>query len=185
MTTSPDPVDRTVSSRHQGRLTHQAEDGRARMVDVGEKPETERTAVAEGQLCMAAATFDALRTGRTPKGDPLQVARIAGIQAAKRTADLIPLCHPLPLTQVDVELDLDATLPGVRARVTARVRGRTGVEMEALTAVAVALLTVYDMVKAVDRGLVIEGVRLLSKQGGRSGTWHANQTEHDSQESEA
>ncbi|HUF51038.1 MAG TPA: cyclic pyranopterin monophosphate synthase MoaC [Longimicrobiales bacterium] len=155
------------------RLTHQAEDGRARMVDVGDKAETERVAVAEGALRMARATFDAMRAGRTAKGDPLVVAQIAGIQAAKRTSELIPLCHPLPLTHVDVQLDADAALPGVRARVTARVRGRTGVELEALTAVSVALLTAYDMLKALDREMVIEHVRLLSKEGGRSGTWTA------------
>jgi cyclic pyranopterin monophosphate synthase len=154
-------------------LTHQAEDGRARMVDVSDKPETQRVAVAEGLLRMGAATLDALVAGQTPKGDPLLVAQLAGIQAAKRTADLIPLCHPLPLTQVDVELHVDATLPGVRARATARVRGRTGVEMEALTAVAVALLTAYDMLKAVDRGMTIEEIRVAHKAGGRSGSWSA------------
>jgi cyclic pyranopterin monophosphate synthase len=158
-------------SGHGGRLTHQAEDGRPRMVDVGDKSETGRVAVAEGVLRMAPATFSALRDGRTPKGDPLLVAQIAGIQAAKRTADLIPLCHPLPLTQIDVDVAADASVPGVRVTATARVRGRTGVEMEALTAVAVALLTAYDMVKALDRGLSIEGVRLLSKEGGRGGPW--------------
>lgn len=158
-----------------GRLTHQTEDGRARMVDVGGKPETERTAVAEGRLRTAPDTLRALREGRTPKGDPLVVAQIAGIQAAKRTADLIPLCHPLPLTQVDVELEADESLPGVTARATTRVRGRTGVEMEALVAVNVALLTVYDMLKAVDRAMVIEQVRLVAKEGGRSGTWHAEE----------
>jgi cyclic pyranopterin monophosphate synthase len=141
------------------------------MVDVGDKAETERAAVASGVLRMAPATFDALRAGRTPKGDPLVVAQIAGIQAAKRTAELIPLCHPLALTQVDVVLEPDAALPGVRATATARLRGRTGVEMEALTAVSVALLTAYDMLKAVDREMVIDEVRLLRKQGGRSGTW--------------
>jgi cyclic pyranopterin monophosphate synthase len=164
-----------TSSTEAGRLTHQAEDGRARMVDVGEKAETERAAVAEGRIVMGQATFAALQAGRTPKGDPLQVAQIAGIQGAKRTADLVPLCHPLPLTQVDVELSLDEALPGVRARATTRVRGRTGVEMEALTAVSIALLTVYDMVKSLDRELRIEGIRLLSKTGGRSGTWQADE----------
>jgi cyclic pyranopterin monophosphate synthase len=163
-----------TSSSTSARLTHQADDGRARMVDVGEKPETERVAVAEGRIVMARSTFTALEAGRTAKGDPLQVAQIAGIQGAKRTADLVPLCHPLPLTQVDVELSLDGELPGVRAQATTRVRGRTGVEMEALTAVTVALLTVYDMVKAVDRELRIEGIRLLSKSGGRSGHWQAD-----------
>jgi cyclic pyranopterin monophosphate synthase len=157
-------------TRH-GALTHQADDGRARMVDVGDKAETERIAVAEGVLRMARTTFDAMRAGRTPKGDPLVVAQIAGIAGAKRTADLIPLCHPLQLTQVDVELDADETLPGVRARATVRVRGRTGVEMEALTAVSVALLAAYDMLKAVDRGMMLDGVRVVRKEGGRSGSW--------------
>jgi len=152
-------------------LTHQAPDGRARMVDVGEKPDTERVAVAEGFLRMAPATFDAMRAGRTKKGDPLIVAQIAGIQGAKRTSDLIPLCHPLALTQVDVVLEPVAELPGVRATATTRVRGKTGVEMEALTAVSVALLTVYDMLKAVDRDMSIERVQVLSKEGGRSGAW--------------
>ncbi|HEX6308616.1 MAG TPA: cyclic pyranopterin monophosphate synthase MoaC [Longimicrobiales bacterium] len=155
------------------RLTHQAEDGRARMVDVGGKAETERVAVATGTLRMAADTLIALREGRAPKGDPLLVAQVAGIQAAKRTAELIPLCHPLALTQVDVQLEPDAAVPGVRARAEVRVRGRTGVEMEALTAVSVALLTVYDMLKAVDRGMTIGDVRVTAKEGGRSGAWHA------------
>ena len=152
-------------------LTHQDEAGRPRMVDVGDKPETHRTAVAEGLIRMAPATLDALDAGRTPKGDPLVVAQLAGIQGAKRTSDLIPLCHPLPLTSVDVELAPDPDLPGVRAVASARVTGRTGVEMEALTAVSVALLTVYDMLKGVDRSMRIEGVRLLEKRGGQSGDW--------------
>jgi cyclic pyranopterin monophosphate synthase len=149
-------------------LTHQDEAGRPRMVDVGGKVESRRAAVAEGVIRMAPAALEALRDGRTPKGDPLLVAQIAGIQAAKRTSDLIPLCHPLPLTSVDVELAPDAELPGVRAIARARVTGRTGVEMEALTAVSVALLTVYDMLKAIDPGMKIDGVRLLEKTGGRS-----------------
>jgi cyclic pyranopterin monophosphate synthase len=157
-----------------GRLTHQAEDGRARMVDVGDKAETERVAVAEGLLRMARSTFDAMRAGRTPKGDPLVVAQIAGIQGAKRTSELVPLCHPLQLTQVDVELEPVESLPGVRARGTVRVRGRTGVEMEALAAVSVALLAAYDMLKAMDRGMTIEGIRVVSKAGGRSGAWTAD-----------
>jgi cyclic pyranopterin phosphate synthase len=143
------------------------------MVDVGEKSETERVAIAEGELRMQRTTFQALREGRTPKGDPLIVAQIAGIQGGKRTADLIPLCHPLSLTQLDVELDADGELPGIRARATARVRGRTGVEMEALTAVSVALLAAYDMLKALDRTMVIDHVRVVSKEGGRSGSWNA------------
>lgn len=158
------------------RLTHQDAEGRARMVDVGGKAETRRVAVAEGHLRMAAGTLDALRANRVPKGDPLLVAQIAGIQAAKRTADLIPLCHPLPLTAVRVELEVDAELPGVRARATAEVFGRTGVEMEALTAVSVALLAAYDMLKAIDRGMRIEGIRLIEKSGGRSGDWRADTT---------
>jgi cyclic pyranopterin phosphate synthase len=162
-----------------GRLTHQAEDGRARMVDVGDKAGTDRVAVAEGVLRMRAETLDALEEGRTPKGDPLLVAQIAGIQAAKKTADLIPLCHPLMLSQVDVQLEADASIPGVRARAVARVHGRTGVEMEALTAVSVSLLTVYDMLKAVDRGMVMEDVRLLAKEGGRSGSWRADAANTD------
>jgi cyclic pyranopterin monophosphate synthase len=160
-----------TSSPGSNRLTHLAEDGRARMVDVGGKAETQRVAIAEGVLRMAPATFEALRDGRTPKGDPLLVAQIAGVQAAKRTAELIPLCHPLPLTQVDVQVDADPSLPGVRVRATTRVHGRTGVEMEALTAVSVALLTAYDMLKAVDRNLRIDGIRLLGKEGGRTGSW--------------
>jgi cyclic pyranopterin phosphate synthase len=135
-------------------LTHQDPTGRPRMVDVGEKPETRRTAVAEGVVRMQPGTLRALEDGRT--------------------ADLIPLCHPLPLTSVDLELAPDPELPGVRAVATARVTGRTGVEMEALTAVSVALLTVYDMLKAVDRRMHIEGIRLLEKSGGRSGDWSAD-----------
>ncbi len=143
------------------------------MVDVGAKLETERVAVAEGVLVMAAATLAAMRAGKTPKGDPLVVAQVAGIQAAKRTSELIPLCHPLALTSVDVVLEAEDALPGVRATATARVRGRTGVEMEALTAVSVALLTAYDMLKGIDRGMEIRGVRLMRKAGGRSGEWVA------------
>jgi len=143
------------------------------MVDVGAKLETERVAVAEGVLVMAAATLAAMRAGTTPKGDPLVVAQVAGIQAAKRTSELIPLCHPLALTSVDVVLEAEDALPGVRATATARVRGRTGVEMEALTAVSVALLTAYDMLKGIDRGMEIRGVRLMRKAGGRSGEWVA------------
>jgi cyclic pyranopterin phosphate synthase len=152
-------------------LTHQDASGRARMVDVGAKAETERTAIATGHLRMQPETLAALREGRTPKGDPLIVAQIAGVQGAKRTSDLIPLCHGLPLTQADVILEPDDTIPGVRATATTKVVARTGVEMEALTAVSVALLTLYDMLKAIDRGMQIEGVRLVRKEGGRSGIW--------------
>lgn len=161
----------------QSALTHVGPDGRPRMVDVGAKAETERSATVVGALRMAPATLAALREGRTPKGDPLLVAQVAGIQAAKRTADLVPMCHPLALTQVEVALEPDDAVPGVRVRATVRVRGRTGVEMEALTAASVALLTVYDMVKALDRGMVIEGVRVTHKAGGRSGDWSTPDTD--------
>lgn len=172
-----------MSSNARIALTHLAEDGRARMVDVGDKAETERMAIAEGVLRMLPATLAALESGRTPKGDPLAVAQVAGIQAAKRTADLIPLCHPLALTQVDLKLEPDEGIPGVRVRATVRMRGRTGVEMEALTAVSVALLTVYDMLKAVDREMVIEGVRVLAKEGGRSGAWRTGSADVDDRRS--
>ncbi|MFP4623709.1 MAG: cyclic pyranopterin monophosphate synthase MoaC [Gemmatimonadota bacterium] len=160
-----------TSGGRVNQLTHQGETGRPRMVEVGEKAETRRSAVAEGVIRMTPETLQALNEGRTPKGDPLLVAQLAGIQGAKRTSDLIPLCHSLPLTSVDVELAPDPELPGVRAVARARVTGRTGVEMEALTAVSVALLTVYDMLKAVDRTMRIEGIRLLEKRGGHSGDW--------------
>lgn len=143
------------------------------MVDTGAKAATDRRATATGALRMSEEAFAALQSGQTPKGDPLVVARIAGIQAAKRTSDLIPLCHPLPLSHVSVEIEPDAGLPGVRARATVRVHGRTGVEMEALTAVSVALLTAYDMLKAVDRTMHIEDVHVTAKSGGRSGDWSA------------
>lgn len=144
--------------------------GEVRMVDVGAKPVSRRRAVARGRVVMDASTSARLRS--LPKGDALTVARIAGIQAAKRTGELIPLCHPLGLDGIDVSARLEADLPGVRIVATARVTGRTGVEMEALTAVAVGCLTVYDMVKAVDRSMTIEQVRLLSKTGGTRGDWH-------------
>ena len=149
------------------RLTHLDADGRIRMVDVGDKPVTAREAVASGHVAMSAQARRAIRAGRIKKGDPLQAARLAGIMAAKRTADLIPLCHPLLLTGIEVELTHTATGIAIQARV--RTAGQTGVEMEALTAVAGAALTVYDMVKAVDKGMVIEHVRLEEKRGGRSG----------------
>lgn len=158
-------------------LTHLDADGRARMVDVNEKASTKRTAVAEGRIRMADATLEAIVSGRNAKGDPLQVAELAGIMGGKRTSDLIPLCHALPGASVTVQLEPDAELPGVRARATAVYTGRTGVEMEALTAVSVALLTVYDMVKAIDRGMCIEAVRLLSKEGGASGSWSVDDQE--------
>ena len=154
-------------------LTHFNAEGQAHMVDVGAKAETEREAVAAGTIRMAQETLARIEAGDHKKGDVLGIARIAGIMAAKRTADLIPLCHPLPLTAVDLELATDPAVPGVHVRATARTRGRTGIEMEALTSVQVALLTIYDMCKAVDRGMVMEDVRLLEKRGGKSGHWRA------------
>ncbi len=156
-----------------GELTHLDATGQARMVDVTAKAVTRRRAVAEGRIRMAAETARAIRSGDAPKGDVLGTARLAGIMAGKRTAELIPLCHPLPGTTVSVELTVDDALPGVVARAEAVVEAATGVEMEALTAVSVALLTVYDMAKALDRAMVIEGVRLVLKEGGRSGRWEA------------
>ncbi len=153
------------------KLTHVDEAGRARMVDVSGKPETQRTAVAEGAVRMSAAAFEQVEQARVQKGDVLAVAEVAGTMGAKRTADLIPLCHPLGLEAVTVQVSLDPALPGARITATATAVGRTGVEMEALTAVAVAALTVYDMVKALDRGMVIEAVRLVSKTGGTRGDW--------------
>jgi len=152
-------------------LSHLDAAGAANMVDVSDKPATTRLAVAEGAVIMAPATLDAMRAGDAKKGDVIGTARIAGIMAAKRTHELIPLCHPLGLTKVVVEIDADDDLPGLRVRATAKVNGQTGVEMEALTAVSVACLTIYDMAKAIDRGMAITGIRLLEKQGGRSGIW--------------
>ncbi len=153
-------------------LSHLDESGRARMVDVSGKPESERTAVAEGRVRMSREAYELVASHAVAKGDVLAVAEVAGVMAAKRTGELIPLCHPLSLDLVTVEARLDPALPGVRLEATARVTGRTGVEMEALTAVSVGCLTVYDLVKAVDREMVIEGVRLLSKTGGTRGDWH-------------
>ena len=155
------------------KLSHVTNSGRASMVNVGAKTVTERLARTEGRITMSAAAFKAIRGNAIKKGDVLAVARIAGIQAAKRTAELIPLCHPLALTDVQVELTLDAKLPGVRAACTVRTVGQTGVEMEALTAVSVALLTIYDMAKAVDKSMTITGIRLLEKRGGKSGVFLA------------
>lgn len=155
-------------------FTHLDPEGRPRMVDVGGKEVTRREAVAEGRIVTSPETVRAIVEGSTPKGNVLLVAQLAGIMGAKRTADLIPLCHPLPLTSVEVELEADAALPGVRARATARVDARTGVEMEALTAVSASLLTVYDMCKALDRGMRIEEIRLVRKEGGRGGRWEAD-----------
>ncbi len=153
------------------KLSHVGPGGEAHMVDVGDKPVTERTARAEGAVRMSAGAFDLVQTSMVAKGDVLGTARIAGIQAAKRTAELIPLCHPLPLDQIEVELALDPSLPGVRISATVRTRARTGVEMEAMTAVAVSGLTVYDMVKSADRAMRIEAIRLTHKTGGRSGEY--------------
>lgn len=150
-------------------LTHSDEEGRARMVDVGDKPVTSRTAVASGFVRMSSATIEAIRERRTPKGDPLEVARLAGVMAAKRTAELIPLCHPLPLNHADVQLDMRED--GVAILATARTDSKTGVEMEALVAASVAALTIYDMCKAIDKAMVISDIRLESKTGGRSGDY--------------
>jgi cyclic pyranopterin monophosphate synthase len=154
-------------------LTHLAAGGEARMVDVSAKPESERVAVAEGRVVMARATLDVVLKGDAKKGDVLGAARIAGIMAAKRTHELIPLCHPLNISKIDVDLVPDPALPGIVVRATVNVTGRTGVEMEALTATAVACLTIYDMVKAIERGMRIEGIRLIEKRGGKSGHWRA------------
>ena len=152
-------------------LSHLDAGGRARMVDVGDKPITRRECVARGAVRMAAETLARIAEGRIPKGDVLATARLAGIQAAKRTGDWIPLCHPLPLDAVDVELTPEAEHGRVTIQATARAQARTGVEMEALVAVAAAGLTIYDMCKAVDRGMVVEAVHLVRKSGGKSGLW--------------
>lgn len=154
-------------------LTHIGASGEARMVDVGDKAETERLAVAEGRVVMQAATLATIRAGNAKKGDVLGTARIAGIMAAKRAHELIPLCHPLMLSKVTVEIEPDETLPGLVVRATAKLTGRTGVEMEALTAASVACLTIYDMAKAIDRGMTITGIRVIEKTGGKSGDWRA------------
>jgi cyclic pyranopterin phosphate synthase len=154
-------------------LTHIAADGQANMVDVGDKAETTRVAVAEGAVTMHPETLQTILAGDAKKGDVIGTARLAGIMAAKRTHELIPLCHPLLLDKVGVEIEPDPALPGLRVRATARVTGRTGVEMEALTAVSVACLTVYDMAKAIDRAMSIGGIRLVEKTGGKSGDYRA------------
>lgn len=150
-------------------LSHIDESGQARMVDVGQKPDTERIAIAAGEVLMRPDTLALIRAGAIKKGDVLAVAQVAGVMAAKRTAELIPLCHPLPLTQVLVDFELDDSLPGVRIKATARTVGKTGVEMEALTAVSVAALTIYDMAKAAEKTMRLQNIRLLEKHGGRSG----------------
>ena len=157
------------------KLSHLGERGEARMVDVSAKPTTEREAVAEGHVVMATKTLDLVLAGNNKKGDVLSAARIAGIMAAKRTHQLIPLCHPLPVTKIAVEIQPDHKLPGLVVRATVKVTGQTGVEMEALTAVSVACLTIYDMAKAIERGMRIEGIRLVEKRGGESGHYLAKE----------
>ena len=153
-------------------LTHLDEAGRARMVDVSDKPVTARTATAAGTLRCAAETLAQVRAGTTPKGSVIGTAELAGVMAAKRAAELIPLCHPLPLTKAEVRIEIDDSLPGFRVASEVRTNGVTGVEMEALTAVSVACLTLFDMLKAVDRTMVIGGIEVTSKSGGKSGGWH-------------
>jgi cyclic pyranopterin phosphate synthase len=154
-------------------LTHFDSSGQAHMVNVGDKPNTHRIAIATGSISMLPATFDLVEAGNHKKGDVLGIARIAGIQASKKTSDLIPLCHPLALSHVSLQFELDRKTSSIRCQVQAETTGPTGVEMEALTAVQVALLTIYDMCKAVDRGMVMGDVKLLEKSGGKSGTWVA------------
>ena len=156
------------------RLSHLDEKGQARMVDVGDKAPSDRRAAARGQLRCAAETLAIVREDRAPKGAVVATAELAGIMAAKRTADLIPLCHPLPLTKVAVTIEADDSLPGFQVEAEVRTRGPTGVEMEALTAVSVACLTLFDMLKAVDRTMAIDGIRVVAKSGGRSGDWTAD-----------
>ena len=153
------------------RLTHLSDAGEARMVDVSDKAATDRVAVAQGHVVMERDTLALCMSGNAKKGDVLGAARIAGVMAAKKTSELIPLCHPISLTKVTVDLEADESLPGVRVTVTAKTTGQTGVEMEALTAVSVACLTIYDMLKAADRGMRIDGVTLMEKRGGKSGDW--------------
>jgi cyclic pyranopterin phosphate synthase len=154
-------------------LTHFDSSGQAHMVNVGDKPNTHRIAIATGSISMLPATFDLVEAGNHKKGDVLGIARIAGIQASKKTSDLIPLCHPLALSHVSLQFELDRAANSIRCQVQAETTGPTGVEMEALTAVQVALLTIYDMCKAVDRGMVMGDVKLLEKSGGKSGEWKA------------
>jgi len=171
MERSPQPPERDPS------LTHLDPAGHARMVDVSGKPRSARTAIAGGRLRCSRDTFEAIRTGNTPKGDVFATARLAGIMAAKQTANLIPLCHPIPLHKVDVKLELAPDLPGIEIRATCTTNAETGVEMEAQTAATVAALTLYDMAKALEKSLQIEGIRLLHKTGGRSGEYTADDWE--------
>lgn len=160
-----------MTGKPQNRLSHVADDGSARMVDVGAKPDTARMARVTGSISMTPQTLDAIATNALAKGDVLGVARVAGIMAAKRTSELIPLCHPIALTDVSVDLTIDRTLPGIRVSAVARTVGKTGVEMEALSAAAIALLTIYDMAKAMDRSMIIGEIRLAEKTGGASGAF--------------
>jgi cyclic pyranopterin phosphate synthase len=167
------PAARKSISAPPPALSHLDQRGQARMVDVSAKHATERQAIAEGRVIMTRATLDTVLAGNAVKGDVLGAARLAGIMAAKRTHGLIPLCHPLPITQIGIDIDPEHALPGFVVRATVKVTGQTGVEMEALTAVSIACLTIYDMVKAVEKGMRIEGIRLLEKTGGKSGDWKA------------
>lgn len=168
------PACNTDREKRMTDFTHFDERGQARVVDVGGKDETARVAIAEGSIQMHPETLERIVAGTHGKGDVLGVARVAGIMGAKRTSELVPLCHPIALTSIEVEFEPDADNACVNCSARAETRGRTGVEMEALTAVQVALLTIYDMCKAVDRGMTMEGIRLLEKSGGKSGTWHAD-----------
>lgn len=152
-----------------GELTHLDDSGRARMVDVGHKPDTERVAIAEGRVIMQRETLALIQSGNLKKGDVFSTAQLAGVMAAKKTAELIPLCHPLPLTHIDLDLEPDGDLPGIQITAVVRTVGKTGVEMEALTAVSIAALTIYDMAKAVEKTMRIENIRLVEKRGGMSG----------------
>jgi cyclic pyranopterin monophosphate synthase len=167
------------SADESKRLTHVGADGEARMVDVSDKAATDRIAIAEGRVRMGASTLRTILAGDAKKGDVVGAARIAGLMAAKKTWDLIPLCHPVALTKVSVDISPDEALPGLAVRAEARCVGPTGVEMEALTAVSVACLTIYDMAKAIDRGMSIEGIRLIEKRGGKSGEWRAATEQKD------
>jgi cyclic pyranopterin phosphate synthase len=169
----PRPKKRASPRMTDSELTHLDPRGQARMVDVSDKNATERVAVAEGKVLMRKETLDLVLAGNALKGDVLGAARLAGIMAAKRTHTLIPLCHPLPITKIEIEIDPEHGLPGFLVQATVKVIGQTGVEMEALTAVSIACLTIYDMVKAVEKGMRIEGIRLLSKSGGKSGDYRA------------
>ncbi|HZO47401.1 MAG TPA: cyclic pyranopterin monophosphate synthase MoaC [Xanthobacteraceae bacterium] len=166
---------KTTGKETGATLTHLGTGGEARMVDVSDKPATEREALAEGRVVMTVKTLDLVLKGNAKKGDVIGAGRIAGIMAAKQTHKLIPLCHPLPITKVAVDIQPDHKLPGLVVRATVKVTGQTGVEMEALTAVSVACLTIYDMVKAVERGMRIEGIRLIEKTGGQSGSYRAKE----------